>query len=197
MRCWIHHQTLFVDYQAYGVAVDIDRTPALFDAVPGARSHTIRADSARPETISFMRRHGYDNMVGVTKWSGSVEDGIAHLRSYEKIVIHRRCEHTAMEMRLYSFKVDRLSGDVLPQAIDANNHCIDALRYALEPLVTAPGAGLLAFYQAEGQKVTAAAKDDDPHHRTERVWLTGASAPQLPFERAKAEGGVVRDCERH
>ena len=145
-----------------------------------------------------MRRHGFDNMVGVTKWSGSVEDGIAHLRSYERIVIHPRCEHTAMEMRLYSFKVDRLSGDILPQAIDANNHCIDSLRYALEPLVTAPGAGLLAFYQAEGQKIAAAPKeDDDPLHPVERILLNGATAPRLPFERAKAEGGVVRDCERH
>ncbi|RKW25773.1 MAG: PBSX family phage terminase large subunit, partial [Kingella sp. (in: b-proteobacteria)] len=37
--------------------------------------------------------------------------------------------------RLYSYKTDRLSGDVLPVPMDAHNHCIDAIRYAIEPLI--------------------------------------------------------------
>jgi phage terminase large subunit len=50
-------------------------------------------------------------------------------------VIHPRCIHTAEEARLYSYKKDRLTNDILPEIVDANNHCIDAIRYALNPLI--------------------------------------------------------------
>jgi phage terminase large subunit len=72
------------------------------------------------------------NVKPAHKWSGSVEDGIAHLKSFKEIVIHERCKHIAEEMRLYSYKVDRISGDVLPILVDKHNHCIDALRYSLD-----------------------------------------------------------------
>jgi phage terminase large subunit len=36
---------------------------------------------------------------------------------------------------LYSYKVDRLTGDVLPDIIGKHDHIIDAIRYALEPLI--------------------------------------------------------------
>jgi phage terminase large subunit len=65
-------------------------------------------------------------------------DGIAHLRSYDEIIVHPRCKETIQETRLYSYKVDKLSGDILPDIVDSNNHCIDALRYALGPLIKAP-----------------------------------------------------------
>jgi phage terminase large subunit len=135
VRCWIHERNLYVEHEAYGVAVDIDRTPQLFDTVPGSRGYTIRADCARPETISYMRGHTYPNVIACDKWKGCAEDGVAHLRSYEKIIVHPRCTHTAEEMRLYSFKVDKLSGDVMPDLVGKHDHCIDALRYALEPLI--------------------------------------------------------------
>lgn len=135
LRCWIAGRTLYVEHEAYAVSCDIDRTPALFDAVPEARRHTIRADSSRPETISYLQQHGYPELVGVEKWPNSVEEGVQYLRQYERIVIHPRCEHTAAEFRLYSYKVDRLSGDVLPELADKHNHCVDALRYALAPII--------------------------------------------------------------
>ena len=43
-------------------------------------------------------------------------------------------------MRLYSHKVDRQSGDVLPDIVDAHNHYLDALRYAVTPLVRRAGS---------------------------------------------------------
>ena len=57
------------------------------------------------------------------------------MRGYAEIVIHPRCRETIKETRLWSYKKDRLSGDVLPVVIDANNHYMDALRYALAPLI--------------------------------------------------------------
>ena len=57
------------------------------------------------------------------------------MRSYEQIVIHPRCAHTAEEARLWSYKTDRLTGQVQPVLLDLHNHCMDALRYALEPII--------------------------------------------------------------
>jgi phage terminase large subunit len=36
------------------------------------------------------------------------------------------------ELTLYSYKIDKLTEEVLPILEDKNNHCIDAMRYALE-----------------------------------------------------------------
>lgn len=134
IRCYIHDGALFIDQEAYGVGVDIDDTPELFDAVPEARKWMITADSARPETISYMKKAGY-RMRGAKKGSGSVEDGVQFIRGFKEIVIHERCRHTADEFKLYSYKRDKLTGEILPVLEDKHNHCIDALRYALEAVM--------------------------------------------------------------
>jgi len=146
VRCWIRgdldslERELYIEHEAYGVGVDINDTPELFDSVPGARKYVTRADSARPETISHMQQHGYPRMEGVKKTPGSVEDGVAHLRGYTRIVIHPRCVHAAEEARLWSFKVDRLTGDVLPILVDKHNHVMDSLRYGLQPIIERAGS---------------------------------------------------------
>jgi len=134
VRCWVFERRLYVEHEAYGLGVEIDHLPALFDAIPEARKHLSRADNSRPETISYLVRVGY-NAAPCRKWSGSVEDGVEHMRSYEQIVIHPRCVHTAEEARLWSYKTDRLTGQVQPVLLDLHNHCMDALRYALEPVM--------------------------------------------------------------
>jgi len=140
VRCWINGERLYIDYEYYKIGLEITDTPAAFKTIPGADTHTIRADNARPETISHVRRAGL-NIVPAVKGKGSVEDGIAYIRGFEKVVIHRRCVKTADEFRLYRYKIDRFSGDILPDIIDAHNHCIDAIRYALEPMIKRSGAG--------------------------------------------------------
>lgn len=123
-------RTLFIDYEAYAVGCEIDATPALFDKVPLSRKWPITADSARPETISYMNRQGF-TMRSAKKGAGSVEDGIEFMKSYD-IVVHPRCRHVVDEMTLYSWKVDALTGEVLPVLADKDNHTVDACRYALE-----------------------------------------------------------------
>lgn len=132
VRCYLVGRTLYVDQEAYAVGCEIDRTPALFDKIPGSRRWRITADSARPETVSYMQRQGF-KIVSAIKGQGSLEDGIEFLRSFD-IVVHQRCRHTIDELSLYSYKTDRLTGDILPVLDDKQNHVIDALRYALEAL---------------------------------------------------------------
>jgi phage terminase large subunit len=133
---WVHDDVLYIRREAAKVGLELDDTaPFIIRAIPGIERHTIRADSARPESISYLKRHGLPRIEGVKKWSGSVEDGVEHIKSYRKVVIHPECPGTLKEFRLYSYKVDRLSGDILPVIVDANNHHIDQLRYALVPLL--------------------------------------------------------------
>jgi phage terminase large subunit len=134
VRCWIDGRTLYVEHEAYGLGVEIDHLPALFDSILDARKYLSRGDNARPETISYMVRQGF-NFMPCEKWPGSVEDGVEFLRSFESIVIHPRCVHTAQEARLYSYKIDKLSGDIQPIILDRHNHCMDAIRYALTPMI--------------------------------------------------------------
>jgi phage terminase large subunit len=92
--------------------------------------------------------------VGAAKWPGSVEDGVAYLRSFEEIVIHERCTHTIEEARLYSYKTDKQTDEVLPIIEDRHNHCWDAVRYSLDGLIQQGTTGLLDYYaqQVEDKK---------------------------------------------
>lgn len=154
VKCWINGHVLHVEQEAYGVGIDIDRTADLFDRVNGARDYVIRADSARPETISYMQRHGYPRIQAAMKWPGSVEDGIAVLRSFERIVIHPSCTKAYEESRLWSYKTDRLTGDVLPDVVDAHNHIWDAVRYALQPIIRGSGTGMLDFISSSVKEMS-------------------------------------------
>lgn len=140
VRVWIHEETLYIEAEAYGVKVDLGLpTSQLFERVHLARGHILRADNARPESVSLMSKggEGWDgwNIVSAPKWKGSVEDGIEFIRKFKQIVIHSRCGYAGREARLYSYKVDRLTGDVMPAIEDKHNHIWDAVRYALSPLI--------------------------------------------------------------
>lgn len=137
-RKWIHDDNLYVELETGGVGIELDHTvPLLKKDIPGIERFEVLADNSRPESISHLQRHGLPRCKAAKKWSGSVEDGIAHLRSYKEIIIHPRCKESIREARLYSYKVDRLSGQVLDTPVDANNHYIDSWRYGLDNQIRA------------------------------------------------------------
>lgn len=140
IRCWMSDDglDLYISHEAFGYRVEIDETPDLFDSVPGVRDWPIKGDNSRPETISYIRRKGF-NIDAAEKWPGSIEDGIAHLKGFRKIYVHSRCKRIAQEFRLYSYKVDPVTEDVLPIIVDKHNHGIDALRYALDGFIQSRG----------------------------------------------------------
>ncbi len=131
IRAHIVGREIRIDYCEAGVGVEIDATPDMFDKVPNARRWPICADSARPETISYMRRSGF-KMVSAVKGPGSIEEGVRFLKAYD-IVVHPRCDVLLRrELENYSYKVDPATEEVLPILEDKYNNCIDALRYACE-----------------------------------------------------------------
>ena len=157
VRVRLAGRTLFIDYEVYRIGVEIDHLPAFFDALVCAceaprpclhpeqhgmaRRWTITADSARPETISYLNRNGYPRMVPAKKGAGSVAEGVIFLQGFD-IVVHPRCTHTIDELTSYSYIVDKLSGQVTPLLADKKNHIIDPLRYAVEELIGQSGEAL-------------------------------------------------------
>lgn len=156
----LKRKTIFIDHEVYRIGVEIDYMPQHFDGllcgckapviVNGvlveqpqpcrdphlhgwARNWEVVADSARPETISYMQRHGYPRTVASVKGANSVKEGVIFLQGYD-IVIHPRCVHTIDEFTMYSYVVDKLTGVPTNVLEDKKNHVIDPVRYAVEKL---------------------------------------------------------------
>jgi len=127
VECYIKDNNLYIYNEAYKVGLELDYTAEyLTNHMPKIADYKSRADSARPESISYLKRHGLSKIEGVKKWSGSVEDGVEFLKSFDCIYIHTRCVKTAEEFRKYSYKTDKRTGDILPKIEDDWNHIIDA-----------------------------------------------------------------------
>lgn len=142
VRCWVDNECLYIDYAAFGHGVELDEINDFYDSVPDCRRWIIYADCSRPETISYLSRQGF-NIRPAPKWQGSVEDGIQHLKGFKKIYIHPRCKYLIEEFWKYSYKVDRVTQEVLPIIVDAWNHGIDAIRYALAHYIQKRGVGAM------------------------------------------------------
>ena len=156
-RCYISSHSeygnncLFLDYELNDRPYNLDKKqtstdlmnlPTFWEQMPLIQKYKVIADSARPETISHLNKKGY-NVVGAIKGTGSVEDGIEFIKGFDKVIIHPRCKNTIFEFGNYKYKVDARSGQVTRQIVDKNNHHIDAIRYALEPLMKKTTSSLL------------------------------------------------------
>ena len=136
VRCWINANTLYIEYDDGGIGLELDHTAGfLKEKIPGFERHVTRADNARPESISYLNRHGLPRAESVDKWPGSVEDGIEFIKTFDEVVIHTRCKDMQDEARLYSYKIDKRTGDITDKVEDDNNHRWDAVRYALGPMI--------------------------------------------------------------
>lgn len=136
VRCWIKDKKLYIDQDAGKVGLELDDTANyILKHDQSASKYVIRADSARPESISYLKRNGLPRITAVDKWPGSVEDGVEFIKTFDEVVIHERCRDMQEEARLYSYKVDSRTGDILPKIEDSHNHRWDAVRYALAPMI--------------------------------------------------------------
>lgn len=134
VRCFIKGTNLYIEKEAYGHHVEINELPSLMRSVLVSKYHKVKADCARPETISYLKNEGW-NIEAAKKWQGSVEDGIEFMKSFDKIIIHPSCVHAIEEFKRYSFKIDKRTNEVIPVVMDDFNHIIDAIRYALDDFI--------------------------------------------------------------
>lgn len=93
----------------------------------------ITADSAEPKSIGDFQSYG-SLMRGAKKGPDSVEYSMKWLSGLAKIVIDpRRCPKTAEEFTIYEYPQDK-DGNYITGYVDADNHCIDSVRYAMNPI---------------------------------------------------------------
>jgi len=136
---------LYINREAGKVGLELDDTfDYLVKHIPEMPNYAVRADNARPESISYLKRKGLPQIRGEAKLK--IEDGIQFMKSYKKIVIHPRCKETIKEFGLYSYKTDKRTGDILPKIEDKYNHHIDGIRYGLDPLIQKKGIDKIWLY---------------------------------------------------
>ena len=93
------------------------------------RAEEVIADSAEMKSISDMRAYGM-RCVAASKGPGSVRASMKWLQGLHEIVIDpMRCPYAAREFSEYEYERDREGGPV-DAFQDADNHAIDAVRYA-------------------------------------------------------------------
>ena len=138
---YIFDNCLYIFRAAEKKKLEIDETASwLAKNFPRSTMHVIRADNARPESISYLKNHGVPRCIACKKGKGSVEDGVAYIKGFDRVYIHEDYALPAhFEFIRYAYKVDRLSGDIMPILVDAYNHIIDSLRYGLEPMIRSKG----------------------------------------------------------
>ena len=93
----------------------------------------IIADSAEPKSIAEMRGYGL-HVDGAKKGPDSVDYGVRWLQNLAHIYIDRhRAPNTYREFISYEYEHNR-EGQFISAYPDKDNHAIDAVRYACEPL---------------------------------------------------------------
>lgn len=99
-------------------------------------NRTITADSEDPRAIDALNELGL-RVVGARKGPGSVDFGMEFLADEvnEIVIDQRRCPNAAREFTGYELDQDK-NGNFKGSYPDRDNHTIDAVRYALEDVMT-------------------------------------------------------------
>lgn len=91
----------------------------------------IVCDSAEPKSVADFRAMRLPAIEAV-KGAGSVEYGMKFLQRRTIVIDRRRTPHAYDEFVGYEYERNK-EGEIISGYPDANNHLIDAVRYALEP----------------------------------------------------------------
>jgi phage terminase large subunit len=112
---------------------DISKLIKTYDA-----TEIIYADSAEPKSIAELNHYGH-LVYPVKKGRDSINYGL-NLLNQNKIYITSRSKNLINELRNYVWMSDK-QGNVLNKPIDAYNHGIDAMRYAITSQLENPNKG--------------------------------------------------------
>lgn len=93
----------------------------------------IVCDSAEPKSINDLKNEGL-KAIACKKVPGSVLYGVKWLQNRRIVVDPKRTPNAHKEFVQYEYCTTK-DGEFLADVPDANNHCIDATRYALDRLI--------------------------------------------------------------
>lgn len=97
----------------------------------GYQKESITADAAEPKSIAELRLLGIGRIHAARKGKDSVLNGIQYIQQFD-LIVDERCFKTIEELENYTWKKDKKSGEYMNEPVDAYNHAIDSIRYALE-----------------------------------------------------------------
>lgn len=97
----------------------------------GYAKEEIRADSAEKKSNQELRNRGISRVIDALKGPGSVMQGIQYILQYD-IIVDERCVKTIEELENYTWKKDKKTNEYINEPVDSYNHCLDAVRYAIQ-----------------------------------------------------------------
>ena len=97
----------------------------------GYGKEEIRADSAEKKSNQELRNRGISRVIDALKGPGSVMQGIQYILQYD-IIVDERCVKTIEELENYTWKKDKKTNEYINEPVDSYNHCLDAIRYAIQ-----------------------------------------------------------------
>lgn len=141
LRGFIIGKTLYVEYEAWGLKVEIRNTRSFFMQVPGAEKWVITAGRDRPERVADACAQGLRVKAAVGGNNSEVE-GVEYLQDFEEIVIHTRCVRTREGFLSYKHPTCKKTGKVLPVLPKVKNDVVEAARYMVEDVRLVDRAGV-------------------------------------------------------
>ncbi|MCD8238879.1 MAG: PBSX family phage terminase large subunit [Clostridiales bacterium] len=100
----------------------------------GCGKEKIRADAAEPKSIEELRQLGLKGIRASRKGKDSILNGIQFIRNY-KIIVSPLCCNFLTEISNYSWDSDK-QGHKINRPVDNFNHLMDAMRYAVEDIIS-------------------------------------------------------------
>ena len=94
------------------------------------------ADQAEQKSIAELQTLGLRRAIPVDKGKGSVLQGVQFMQQFD-IIVDERCVKTIEELENYTWQKDKRTNEYINKPCDSYNHCIDAIRYALQNLIFA------------------------------------------------------------
>lgn len=138
VSCLINEETktIYIYDEIYQKGLTNDKIAELITYKGHAKSLII-ADSAEQKSIAELKKAGLIRIRPAVKGADSVIHGIQQLQQYQ-LMVHPRCQNTITELQNYSWQKDKQTNEYINKPIDDYNHCLDALRYSLQAVTTAP-----------------------------------------------------------
>ena len=96
----------------------------------GYLKERIRADSAEPKSIAYLRKKYLRRIRAAKKGPDSIMAGVTLIQDYT-IIIHPSCVNFITEISNYTWATDKFDNKI-NKPVDDFNHLMDAMRYAME-----------------------------------------------------------------
>lgn len=111
----------------------------------GAMKGKVYADSAEPRTIAELQSRGLRSIIPVGKGKDSNQQRMEFMKNYH-YHIHPNASFLLEEMETFTYKKDKF-GKMTNAVEDGDDHAIQALGYALEPIIFTNKDGSYMNYQ--------------------------------------------------